>query len=144
MYSVLFRILYCCGLRLSETLKLKYNDVNLKTGVLTVKDAKFGNDRFVPMSDSLCNLCDEYIPTIRAHLPDNPHIFPTRFSADSVTSENAYDYFRKILWEAGIPHGGRGKGPRGHDFTISGILFLCILYKNGFLMGLMYTLRFRF
>jgi len=116
MYSVLFRILYCCGLRLSEALKLKYNDIDLKNGILTVRDAKFGSDRLVPMTESLCELCSVYIPTIRAHLPHNPHIFPTRFSADPVTSESAYTYFRKILWEAGISHGGRGKGPRVHDF----------------------------
>lgn len=116
MYSVLFRLLYCCGLRISEALNLKYNDINLKNGVLTVRDGKFGKDRLVPMSESLCELCGAYIPTVKAHLPNNPHIFPTRFSADSITSESAYEYFRKILWEVGIPHGGRGKGPRIHDF----------------------------
>jgi integrase len=108
-------MLYCCGLRLSEALKLKYSDVNLKTGVLTVRDAKSGNDRLVPISESLREMCGEYILTIQA-LSDNPYIFPTRFSTDPVTSESAYSYFRKILWEAGIPHGGRGKGPRVHDF----------------------------
>jgi integrase len=117
MYSVLFRVLYCCGLRISEALNLKYNDMNLKTGVLTVRDGKFGRDRLVPITDSLCKVIDDYLSTIKAHQPNNPYIFPTRFSSSPVTSESAYDYFRKVLWDAGIPHSGRGKGgPRLHDF----------------------------
>jgi len=31
-------------------------------------------------------------------------------------SNSIYHYFRRILWDAGISHGGRGKGPRLHDF----------------------------
>ena len=26
-----------------------------------------------------------------------------------------YEWFRKVLWEAGISHGGKGQGPRLHD-----------------------------
>lgn len=115
-YSVLFRLLYCCGLRLSEALNLKYNDLNLKSGVLTIRDGKFSKDRLVPMTQSLCELCSNYLPIVKAHLPDNPYIFPTRFSLAPINADNAYAYFRKVLWEAGIPHGGRGKGPRVHDF----------------------------
>lgn len=117
MYSFLFRLLYCCGLRLSEALNLKYNDINLKDSILTVRDGKFGKDRLVPMAASLCELCDEYLPVAKAHSPSNPYIFATGFSeADSITARSVYEYYRKILWEAGIPHGGRGKGPRVHDF----------------------------
>ena len=117
VYSFLFRLLYCCGLRLSEALSLKYNHIDLKTGVLTVKDGKFGTDRFVPMTDSLCLMCSDYIPLVKAHNPNNPFIFATRFSdTDAVSPRSVYGYYRKILWEAGIPHGGRGNGPRLHDF----------------------------
>jgi len=116
MYSFLFRLLYCCGLRLSEALGLKYNDIDLRASVLTIQDGKFGKDRLVPMTDSLCQLCGEYLPIARAHHPENPYIFATRFSnVDSITPRCAYEYYRKILWEAGIPRGGRGKGPRLHD-----------------------------
>ena len=34
-----------------------------------------------------------------------------RYSINSL-----YKWFRKILWKAGIPHGGRGIGPRVHSF----------------------------
>jgi len=117
VYSFMFRLLYCCGLRLSEALNLKYNDINLRTGVLTVRDGKFGKDRLVPMTDSLCQMCGDYLSLVQAHNPENPFIFATRFSnTNAVNPRSVYEYYRKILWEAGIPHGGRGNGPRLHDF----------------------------
>lgn len=117
MYSFLFRLLYCCGLRISEALSLKYNDVNLNAGVLTIRDGKFGKDRLVPMTASFGQLCSDYLPIVRTHHPESPFIFATRFSnTESITPRSVYEYFRKILWDAGIPHGGRGNGPRLHDF----------------------------
>lgn len=116
MYSFLFRLLYCCGLRLSEALNLKYHDINQRTGILTIYQGKFGKDRLVPMSASLSKLCNNYIAIAKAHNPSNPHVFATRFTNDSITARSAYEYYRKILWEAGISHGGRGNGPRVHDF----------------------------
>lgn len=116
MYSFLFRLLYCCGLRLSEALNLKYNDIDLRTNILTVREGKFGKDRLVPMSTTLSRLCDDYLTIAKAHNPINPHVFASRFTNDSITARCVYEYYRKILWEAGIPHGGRGSGPRLHDF----------------------------
>ena len=37
-----FRLLYGCGFRLGEVLKLRVADVDLNRGVLTVRDGKFG------------------------------------------------------------------------------------------------------
>lgn len=53
---VIFRILYGCGLRVSEVLKLRLQDVNLTGGVLTIRDAKFGKDRYIPMSTSVTDV----------------------------------------------------------------------------------------
>jgi integrase/recombinase XerD len=38
-------MLYSCGLRISEALNLKVEDVDLQTGVLTIIDGKFNKDR---------------------------------------------------------------------------------------------------
>ena len=52
VYPVLFRVLYGCGLRVSEAISLKLKDVDLKNGILTVRNSKFGKDRIVMMSDT--------------------------------------------------------------------------------------------
>ena len=45
-----FRLLYGCGFRVSEVLKLRVADADLNRGILTVRDGKFGKDRHVPSS----------------------------------------------------------------------------------------------
>ena len=39
-YPVLFRVLYCCGLRISEALHLKVKDVDLQNGIIYVMNPK--------------------------------------------------------------------------------------------------------
>ena len=47
---VLFRTIYACGLRASEARLLRFDDVDLDAGVLTIRDGKGGKDRQVPVS----------------------------------------------------------------------------------------------
>lgn len=61
---LLFRLLYGCGLRLSEALKLRLNDVDLDEGVLTIIDGKFNKDRLVPMSTNNLDRCRSYAQTV--------------------------------------------------------------------------------
>src|SRR5438552_2103074 len=48
-----FRLLYGCGFRVSEVLKLRVGDVDLNQGVITVRQGKFRKDRLVPPALSL-------------------------------------------------------------------------------------------
>lgn len=109
---VLFRMLYCCGLRISEVINLKAEDISLEDGILTIRESKFGKTRYVPMSNQLTEICRKYaVNNIR-----NRQDYFFRSPSDNVYSAKAiYHNFREILWMAGISHGGRGKGPRVHD-----------------------------
>lgn len=60
---VLFRMLYCCGLRVSEAANLLADDVDLARGVLTIQNSKFGKTRYVPMSEELTVVCSTYAKT---------------------------------------------------------------------------------
>ena len=57
---VLFRMLYCCGLRVSEATNLLASDVDLEHGILTIQNSKFGKTRYVPMSAELTAVCAAY------------------------------------------------------------------------------------
>ncbi|WP_274541940.1 tyrosine-type recombinase/integrase [Caldibacillus thermoamylovorans] len=46
-------------------------------------------------------------------------MFFTQNNGKKYASDTVYKWFRKILWKAGIPHGGKGIGPRVHDFRHS-------------------------
>ena len=115
LMPVIFRMLYCCGLRLSEARNLKLADVDLTQGVLTVYDSKFGKDRLVPMSSELTEMCKNYVGKVHIFSNDTSYFFPTP-DGQSIKLQNVYKNFRKFLWQSGISHGGRGKGPRIHDF----------------------------
>lgn len=112
---LLFRMLLCCGMRLSEALKLRIGDVNMQDGVLLIRETKFSKSRYVPMSSEMAALCERFLDETKdAYRPDG-HLFPTpkggRYDVSSIES-----IFRELLFRAGIPHGGRGSGPRIHDF----------------------------
>ncbi|SFR18611.1 tyrosine-type recombinase/integrase [Desulfoscipio geothermicus] len=111
---LLFRILYGCGLRISEAIHLTVDDVNTTNGTLTIRNAKFNKDRLVPIAPSLNERCRTYMEVMH---PDSQSIqifFPSTHGGP-YSEKRIYDYFRRFLWEAGISHGGRGKGPRLHD-----------------------------
>ncbi|MFZ2463993.1 MAG: tyrosine-type recombinase/integrase [Caldibacillus thermoamylovorans] len=115
---VLFRMIYGCGLRVNEALKLKNEDVNLDEGYIIVRETKNGSDRILPLSDSLKEICIQYKKGYLSKLPTFQYFF-TQNNGKKYASDTVYKWFRKILWKAGIPHGGKGIGPRVHDFRHS-------------------------
>lgn len=110
---LLFRMLYGCGLRISEALNLKYDDVDLEQGILFVREAKFGKERIIPMAETLTEHCRQYTAKVHDHTNNNSFLFPSPYGGH-YNESTIYKLFRAILWEAGISHSG--KGPRLHDF----------------------------
>lgn len=110
---VIFRILYGCGLRVSEVVHLQYKDVNLEDGILTIREAKTDKDRFIPLSNSIKKSCIVYAEKIWWE-KDSEYFFlaPDRTMISTMT---VYQRYRRYLEAAGISHGGKGKGPRLHD-----------------------------
>lgn len=113
-----FRLLYSCGFRLSEVLNLKVRDVNLQQGVITVRQGKFGKDRLVPPTIELVARLRIYAEALEKQAlttwSADAYFFPSaRQGAWHVST--IYHLYRHVLLQCGIPHGGRGKGPRVHD-----------------------------
>lgn len=111
---VLFRLLYGCGLRVSEAVKLLCKDVDLDNGILTIREAKNGRDRLIPLSLSLQHLMQEYKAHMGCQLRDEDFFFPAP-DRTMLSTFTVYQRFRRLLWAAGIPYKGKGKGPRLHD-----------------------------
>lgn len=57
---VLFRIMYCCGMRPSEPLNLRCEDVDLQNGDIFIRASKRKKDRHIIMSEELTTLCRKY------------------------------------------------------------------------------------
>ncbi len=110
--STMFRLIYGCGLRLSEALNLKLKDVNVTEGTLLILQSKNNKDRKIPMATSLINRCKKYKVDMHLFSDENVHYFKSPFGR-RLDNSTAYRRFREYLWCAGIPHSGRG--PRIHD-----------------------------
>ena len=68
-FTTLFGLLSVTGLRVSEALGLDLDDVDLEGGMLTVRHAKFGKSRFVPLHDSTCVALRRYMKRRNRLLP---------------------------------------------------------------------------
>jgi len=60
-YHGLFGLLSVSGLRLGEARSLELQDLDLKAAVLTIRSAKFGKSRLVPLHASTCKVLADYI-----------------------------------------------------------------------------------
>ena len=116
MLPVLFRLLLGCGLRISEVLGLRLGDTDLDKGILVIRQTKFNKDRLIPLSDSLLAVLRGYSATYHKISRDDKDPFFAHRDGRVVSRHNIYTWFRKLVWAAGISHGGRGNGPRVHDF----------------------------
>jgi integrase len=114
----LFRLLYGTGMRISEALSLLAMDVHLPEKYLLLRRCKNGKDRLIPLSDSLVDVCKGYLPYRDHYARLNPSssYFFIGPGGKPCQIQSAYCWFRKILYQAGIPHQGKGLGPRLHDF----------------------------
>jgi len=112
---VFFRLLYSCGLRLTEARLLKIMDVDLAEGVITVTNAKLDKHRQLPVSPEMLELLRFYYQSAHRISGLSDWFFPG-YGDKPMTMGNVEKNLRKFLWKAGISHGGRGKGPRVHDF----------------------------
>jgi len=112
----LIRLLYCTGLRISEALAMKIEDINLEDNYLLVRDSKNGKERIIPISDSLSSVCKEYV-RYREQLPMGKTKFEYFFVEldGSKCGQGVRSWFKRCLKKAAIPDIGRGHGPRIHD-----------------------------
>lgn len=77
MLKVYFTTLYFTGLRLSESLKLKLEDVDLENNMINLNYGKGGKSRVIPISDKLKTILMGYIQNIRPDV-EGTHFFSTK------------------------------------------------------------------
>jgi integrase len=108
-----FRLLYCCGLRLTEARTLKVKDVDMEKGVITLTNTKLGRHRQIPLSAGLHEQFMTYYRHVHPCSKPGDWFFPG-YKDKPMTLSNVYKNHRKFLWQAGISHCGRVKpGQRG-------------------------------
>ena len=112
---VVFRMIYCLGLRPGEARLLHRNDVDLARGTVLVRESKGHKDRIVFMSEDLHVYCRSYDAAIGALHPDRMPFFPNR--SGSFYSRSSIDYWFHELLTAADPVvvARAGSPPRPYD-----------------------------
>lgn len=117
---VIFRMIYCLGLRPGEARRLYRNDVDLARGSIHIRQSKGHKDRLVFMSADLHDYCRRYDTVIGAHHPDRIAFFPNR--TGGFYSASTIDYwFNEVTSAAGVKTtpskatGGDLPSPRVYD-----------------------------
>ena len=87
-YSILFRLLYACGLRISEVIKITINDINFNENSINIINSKRHISRLVVFSNSMKKCLKDYIElfTIKDDL-----LF------DNVNTTSLRKYYKRIL-----------------------------------------------
>jgi len=94
---VIFRLLYCCGMRSSEARMLKRDDVDLKTGKVVIRESKCWKARVVYMSGDLLGVCKEYDSIISNMFPGRGAFFPNRYGG--FFSSGILDFWFHKIWD---------------------------------------------
>jgi integrase/recombinase XerD len=115
--SVFFRVLYSCGLRISEARRLTLADVDLATGKLMIRQSKGHQERTVMMSEEVLDLCRVYQTQVSHLSPDRLAFFPNP-EGQPYRRNTIEAWFRHFWAKTNLPHPS-GNPPRVHDFRHS-------------------------
>lgn len=113
VFPVLFRLLYCCGLRPKEAITLLVKNVDLETGVIKIIDSKGHNDRNVVLAGDVLELFRKYRGLISKIYPLSEFFFPHHNSC--YTRAGVAFYFYASCRRAGLSD-FKGNPPRIYDF----------------------------
>jgi integrase/recombinase XerD len=112
--EALFGLLAASGMRISEALSLKRDDVDLAGGIATVHGGKFGRERLVPLHESTIDALGSYARR-RDHLCPSPR--PDAFFVSStgraLCISTVRSSFNRVTRELGLRT--RSVRPRIHD-----------------------------
>ena len=115
-YHGLFGVIAVTGMRLSEAINLKCDDVDLDAGVLTIRLTKFGKSRLVPLHPTTSAALRNYAQLRDSHLPSqrSPNFFVAERGGPLL-----HQYVHRVFWrlsrEVGLRRPGDHAGPRVHD-----------------------------
>lgn len=109
--TLIFKLIYCCGLRISECLNIKYDDINLNEGSIKIGHSKFNKDRLVFINNDLISNLDYYIKNCLNN--KCKYIFYNQRTNDKIRYGTISHFFKFIVEKSNLDKNVRY---RIHDF----------------------------
>jgi len=116
-------LVYCCGLRLGELLRLRIEDIDSERRLLKINHAKFNKSRLVPLSPSLADVLDRYLRQRRRKGmpldPQSPLVWSSQAgNSHSLSAQGFRVTWRQVCRAAGVLDSQQNP-PRIHDLRHS-------------------------
>jgi site-specific recombinase XerD len=97
-HRLLLSLVYSAGLRVAEAVSLKHSDIDTDRRVIHIRGGKGRKDRYVMLSDKVCNLLYEY----RLFFPFNLWLFPGSPASKHLSIRSAQHIFDRAVLDAAI------------------------------------------
>jgi integrase len=128
-------LLFCCGLRLGELLRLKLSDIDTERAVLSIRLTKFHKSRLAPLSPSAMEELQGYLKVRRQKklptAPDSFLMWSQRRTPEVYCPGRLVSLWHRLCVSAGVLS-AQGHPPRLHDLRHScAVLVLQNWYAQG-------------
>jgi integrase/recombinase XerD len=111
-YSTLFALLSCTGLRVSEAIRLRYDDIT-QNG-LVIRSSKFRKSRLVPLHETARAGLERYLQQRRPYAPFDDHVFIS-LRRKPLLIKDVDIAFRTVANKMGLPRGRGQRRPTPHS-----------------------------
>jgi integrase len=105
-------LLACTGLRVSEAIRLRYDDIT-PDGLL-IRETKFQKFRLVPLHESARAALERYLEQRRPYAPIDDHVFIS-LRRKPLLTHDVESAFRTVADKMGLPHGRGKRRPTPHS-----------------------------
>ena len=97
-HKAMLSLIYSCGLRRSELLNIKPNDIDSNRNLLIIRKSEGMKDRIVPLSDKIITMLREYYKSNRPEI----WLFEGQQKGEKYTETSLQEIFKASLKKAGI------------------------------------------
>jgi integrase len=111
-YSTLFALLACTGLRVSEAIRLRFDDIT--SDGLVIRRTKFRKSRLVPLHDTARAGLERYLQQRRPYAPLDDHVFIS-LRRKPLLPNDVDMAFRTAAKHAGLAYGRERAHPTPHS-----------------------------
>lgn len=112
---VIFRLMYCCGLRPHEARLIKKENIDLTSKTLKIPESKGHKDRMVVMPDDISLLVEKYLSVTQEKFSENDYLFPN-WRINSFFSHGWLNAMFWLCWDASGVKNFSGNHPCPYSF----------------------------
>ena len=110
---LILRLLYCCGLRIGETVNIKVGDLDFDRGLIILRVTKKYKQRLVPFGKDLEEILYRYCVGMGIVNNSEAYLFPAEDVYTHISTNSVGNYYRIIRVMAGIGDAKPVKNGRG-------------------------------